>query len=462
MGTTKTTRQMAFQEIGKIPPQAIDLEECVLGAMLIDKEAVPIALDILTKEAFYKDQNALIFEAIASLFNKGKGIDIELVVEELKLMGSLDEVGGRYGVAILTNKVFSSAHIEHHALIVKQKYIRRMLITLGSTVCLEAYDDTVEDLDVLSNHEKSLSELTDKAITGEAKSLTDILTQVLSYKKEDIGVPVIMAGLKTKLKNFQNSDFIVLAARPSMGKTAYALQLAKETAEQGIPVGVFSLEMSSRQLVTRLLTSETGIEYNLIANKELSEYENLKVLEASKELSYLPIHIDDSTGLNEVTLRAKAMKMKRKHGIGLIVLDYLQLMSGSGKTNNREQEISQISRKLKQIAKELDIPVIALSQLSRKCEERSDKKPMLSDLRESGAIEQDADCVIFLYRPEYYSIKEIEKDGMHYDSHGICEAIVAKSRNGKTGSCFAHFHGQAMKFLEFDNFVETKKAGIFI
>ena len=447
---------------GKIPPQAVDLEKCVLGAMLIDKDAIPVAAEILHSECFYDESNKRIFDAIVKLFDKGKPVDTLTVSEQLKVSGELENAGGYHYLSQLTGSVFSAAHIEHHCMIVKQKYIRRSVIQVGSQSIAEAYDDSVEDLDVLSNYERSMSEVINTSITGETKDISDVVTSIFTSKKQDIGVPVVMAGLHEKVRIFQNTDLIILAARPSMGKTAYALQIAKETAMQGIGVAVFSLEMSAKQLVTRLITSETGIAYDKISNNEMDEYETKQALSAGSDVSMLPIYIDDTTGINDITFRSKAIKMKRKYDVGLIVIDYLQLMSGSGKTNNREQEISQISRKLKQVAKELNVPVLALSQLSRRCEERSDKKPMLSDLRESGAIEQDADCVIFLYRPEYYSIKEIEKDGRYFDSHGVCESIISKHRNGKTGSCFANFNGMRMRFSEFSTFQEVTKQGNYL
>lgn len=434
-------------ELAHLPPQAIDLEEAVLGALLIDASALE-HLDSLKPEYFYKDEHSLIFRAVLTLNTSGKKVDVLTVTEQLRAMGELDSAGGAYFITTLPDRIASAAHIEHHIFILKQKYIRRALIEMSQRTMRNAYDESIDELELLADHENEVENLGVTTITRDAEQIGNIITRIFSSTVTEMGVPVSMPGLRDKVKKFQNSDLIILAARPSMGKTAKAIQLALQTAQQGIPVGVFSLEMSKDQLVTRMLTNLTGIEYMRILNKEYTRDEADMLAVAGRDLANLKLYIDDTAGLTEQQFRARALRMHRKYGIGFIVLDYLQLMSIGGKVNNREQEISQISRKLKQVAKEINVPVMALSQLSRKCEDRTDKKPMLSDLRESGAIEQDADCVMFLYRPEYYGIMDVSSDGITYSSEGICETIIAKNRNGKCGSTFSKFSGFSMTFQE--------------
>ena len=434
-------------ELAHLPPQAIDLEEAVLGALLIDASALE-HLDSLKPEYFYKLEHNLIFHAVLNLNSAGKKVDILTVTEQLRSMGDLDTVGGAYFITTLPDRIASAAHIEHHIFILKQKYIRRALIEMSQRTMRNAYDESIDELELLADHENEVENLGVTTITRDAEQIGNIITRIFSSTVTEMGVPVSMPGLREKVKKFQNSDLIILAARPSMGKTAKAIQLALQTAQHGIPVGVFSLEMSKDQLVTRMLTNLTGIEYMRILNKEYTRDEADMLAVAGRDLANLKLYIDDTAGLTEQQFRARALRMHRKYGIGFIVLDYLQLMSSGSKVNNREQEISQISRKLKQVAKEINVPVMALSQLSRKCEDRTDKKPMLSDLRESGAIEQDADCVMFLYRPEYYGIMDVSSDGITYSSEGICETIIAKNRNGKCGSTFSKFSGFSMTFQE--------------
>jgi len=462
MGNPKKTNNMEKQrikqiELAHLPPQAIDLEEAVLGAILVDGTALD-HLDALKPEYFYKIEHNLVFRAVLALNGSGKKVDILTVTDHLRSMGELDTVGGAYFVTTLADRVASAAHIEHHIFILKQKYIRRALIEMSQRTMRNAYDESIDELELLADHENEVENLGVSTITRDAEQIGNIIDRIFTSAVTESGVPVVMPGLRDKVKKFQNSDLIILAARPSMGKTAKAIQLALQTAQQGIPVGIFSLEMSKDQLVTRMLTNLTGIEYMRILNKEYSRDEAEMLAVAGRELANLKIYIDDTAGMTEQQFRARALRMHRKYGIGFIVLDYLQLMSVGGKVNNREQEISQISRKLKQVAKEINIPVMALSQLSRKCEDRTDKKPMLSDLRESGAIEQDADCVMFLYRPEYYGITDIQQDGIFYSSAGICETIIAKNRNGKCGSTFSEFSGFSMTFRECSlNQVEKKQ-----
>lgn len=439
---------------GKIPPQAQDLEVSVLGALLIDSQAIIEISDILTPEMFYNDQNRFIYESIQNLFNLGKKVDILTVTEKLREIGKLEECGGAYYVTQLTNYVASAAHIVDHSLIIRQKFIRREMITLSMQTTQNAYDETFEDLEVLAMHERDLEKVSNASVITSEKSLSQIMRQMRNKEKKS-GIPVKNA-LRDIVANLSAPDLIILAARPAMGKTAFAMQISMECAEYDVPVMVFSLEMSESQLVNRMKNRLTGIPVKRLEADNIFRDEAENLLNAEKVLDNLPIFIDDTAGLSLTDFKSKAARCKRKNKIGLIVVDYIQLMTNKSKNGNREQEISEISRGLKIVAKNLGVPVIALSQLSRKCEERADKKPMLSDLRESGAIEQDADIVTFLYRPEYYGIETIETNEGSCSSFGIAEIIVAKYRNGSTGSCFSIFEGDKMNFKDLLTFTKPK------
>lgn len=441
-------------DYGKIPPQAQDLEVSVLGALLVDSQAIIEISDILTPEMFYNDQNRFIYESIQNLFNLGKKVDILTVTEKLREIGKLEECGGAYYVTQLTNYVASAAHIVDHSLIIRQKFIRREMITLSMQTTQNAYDETFEDLEVLAMHERDLEKVSNASVITSEKSLSQIMRQMRNKEKKS-GIPVKNA-LRDIVANLSAPDLIILAARPAMGKTAFAMQIAMECAEYDVPVMVFSLEMSESQLVNRMKNRLTGIPVKRLEADNIFRDEAENLLNAEKVLDNLPIFIDDTAGLSLTDFKSKAARCKRKNKIGLIVVDYIQLMTNKSKNGNREQEISEISRGLKIVAKNLGVPVIALSQLSRKCEERADKKPMLSDLRESGAIEQDADIVTFLYRPEYYGIETIETNEGSCSSFGIAEIIVAKYRNGSTGSCFSIFEGDKMNFKDLLTFTKPK------
>lgn len=441
-------------DYGKIPPQAQDLEVSILGALLMDSQAIIEISDILSPEMFYNDQNKYIFESIQTMFNSGKQIDLLTVTEKLREIGKLDECGGAYYVTQLTNHVASAAHIVDHALIIRQKFIRRELITLSMQTTQNAYDDTFEDLEVLTMHERDLEKVSNASVITSEKSLSQIMRQMRN-KEVKTGIPVKNA-LRDIVATLSAPDLIILAARPAMGKTAFAMQLAMECAEYDVPVMVFSLEMSETQLVNRMKNKLTGIPVSRLEADKIFREEAETLLNAEKKLDNLPIFIDDTAGLTLTDFKSKSARCKRKNKIGLIIVDYIQLMNNKSKYGNREQEISEISRGLKIVAKNLGVPVIALSQLSRKCEDRADKKPMLSDLRESGAIEQDADIVTFLYRPEYYGIETIETSEGTCSSAGIAEIVVAKYRNGSTGSCFAIFEGDKMNFKDLLTFTKPK------
>lgn len=454
----KTNQNIIAIEKGKIPPQAVDLEEAVLGAMMIDKKGVDEAIDILKPDAFYKDAHKYIYEAIEMLFKASQPIDILTVSTQLRKNGKLEIVGGDYYLINLTQKIASSAHIEFHARVILQKYIQRSLIKISSEIIEDAYDESSDIFELLDQAESKLYDVTQGNIKKSTETAQSLVAQA-KKRIEEIGKREGLSGLPTgfhKLDSltsgWQPSDLIIIAARPGMGKTAFVLSMARNIAiNANRGVAFFSLEMSSVQLITRLISSETGLPSEKLRTGKLEQHEweqlNVKV----KDLEVAPLFIDDTPSLSIFDLRAKARRLKSQFDIQLIIIDYLQLMTagGSGKGGgNREQEISTISRNLKGLAKELDIPVIALSQLSRAVETRgSSKRPILSDLRESGAIEQDADIVSFIYRPEYYKIDEWD-DEEQGPTENQAEFIVAKHRNGGLDNIRLKFLG---KFGKFDN-----------
>jgi len=448
-------------EKGKIPPQAVDLEEVVLGAMMIDKKGVDEVIDIIHADVFYKDAHKYIFEAIVKLFESSEPVDLLTVSGQLKKDGKLEAVGGDFYLIKLTQKVASSAHIEFHARIIQQKYIQRSLIKISSEIIEDAYSDSTDVFDLLDNAEAKLYDVAQGNLKRSVETAQNLV--ILAKKKiEEIsnqeglsGIPSGFDKLDRLTSGWQPSDLIIVAARPGMGKTALTLSMARNIAvNSDIPVAFFSLEMSSVQLITRLISSETGLSSEKLRTGKLEKHEweqlNVKV----KSLEKAPLFIDDTPSLSIFDLRAKARRLASQHGIRLIVIDYLQLMTagGSQKGGNREQEISTISRNLKALAKELNVPVIALSQLSRAVETRGgSKRPILSDLRESGAIEQDADIVSFIYRPEYYKIDEWD-DEERTPTQGQAEFIVAKHRNGGLENIRLKFVGALGKFDNLDDF----------
>ncbi|MBT8254048.1 MAG: replicative DNA helicase [Bacteroidia bacterium] len=448
-------------EKGKIPPQAIDLEEVVLGAMMIDKKGVDEVIDILSPDAFYKEAHQNIFEAIFKLFENSEPIDLLTVSAQLKKDKRLDMVGGDFYLISLTQKVSSSAHIEFHARIILQKFIQRSLIKISNEIIEDAYDETQDVFDLLDRAESRLYDVTQGNIKKSSETAQELVIQAkrkieeISNKEGLSGIPSGFDKVDRVTSGWQESDLIIIAARPGMGKTALTLSMARNMAvNQDIAVAFFSLEMSSVQLITRLISSETGLSSEKLRTGRLEKHEweqlNVKV----KALEKAPLFIDDTPSLSIFDLRAKARRLKSQHDIKLVVVDYLQLMTSgaSQKGGNREQEISMISRNLKALAKELSVPVIALSQLSRAVETRGgSKRPLLSDLRESGAIEQDADIVSFIYRPEYYKIEEWD-DEDRTPTEGQAEFIVAKHRNGGLDSIRLKFIAQLGKFDNLDDF----------
>ena len=455
---TRSNRSMAAlaKDMGRIPPQAPDLEKAVLGAMMLEKNAVTDTIDILMQESFYDPKHQYIFGAIKELFGSSKPIDILTVTDRLQQNGELEAAGGASYVSQLTNRIASTAHVEYHARVISEKYIKRELIRMSSEVMKEAFDDTNDVFDVLNKAEGDLFKIAENNM---GKSV-DIMQNVVREAIEEIekaaqnsdgisGIPTGFYGLDKLTAGWQRSDMIVLAARPAMGKTAFVLSMARNTAvdfNQG--VAIFSLEMSSVQLVKRLISSETRIPAEKLRKGDLRDDEFQQLHSRITKLSTAPIYIDDTPGISVFDLRAKCRRLKMQYDIQVVIIDYLQLMTAGGNKGqgNREQEISTISRSIKEIAKELNIPVIALSQLSRSVEQRGgDKRPVLSDLRESGAIEQDADIVSFIYRPEYYGFLQ-DEDGN--SNAGVGEIIVAKHRNGGLENIRLRF---IKEFARFDN-----------
>lgn len=452
----KSTTRLPIQdnELGKIPPQALDLEEAVLGALMLEREAVNEVIDILKPESFYKENHRKIFAAIHDLFQRSEPIDILTVTAELRKRGELEIVGGAYYISYLTNRVASSANIQFHARIISQKHILRELIRISSETIREAYEESTDVFELLDKAERDLFTVAQGNIRKEYDKMSDVLKEAIEHieaaKKNVDGVSGVPSGfhsLDRITSGWQNSDMIIIAARPGMGKTAFVLSMARNVAvDFQIPVAVFSLEMSSIQLVNRLISAETGIRGDKIRRGNLEDHEFAQLHTRIKKLSTAPIYIDDTPSLSVFELRAKARRLKSKHDIRLIIIDYLQLMTAGSDKGNREQEISTISRSIKTIAKELNIPIIALSQLSRAVETRGgDKRPMLSDLRESGAIEQDADIVSFIYRPEYYDIDQDEEGNSLL---GVGQVIIAKHRNGALDTVSLKF---VKDFAKFEN-----------
>ncbi len=447
-----------FIEHGKVPPQAVDLEEAVLGAMMLEKDPLTDVIEILKPEIFYKEAHQIIFTTIKNLFASTEPVDILTVTEALRKSGELDLVGGPYYITMLTNRVASAANIEYHAHILLQKYIQRELIHISSEVIKEAYEDTTDVLDLLDRAENNLYYISENSLRRTYRSMQDLvkeaIQEIVQGQKHDgklRGVGSGFTDLDRVTGGWQKSEVVIIASRPGMGKTALALTMARNAAVNfNKPVVVFSLEMSAVQLVTRLISSETGIPAEKLKRGTLGTDEWNLLNSKVSHLIDAPLYIDDTPALTIFELRAKSRRLKQQHNIEMIILDYLQLMQGGTEhKGNREQEISSISRSLKALAKELDVPIIALSQLSREVEKRGGtKKPILSDLRESGSIEQDADMVLFIYRPEYYKIDVDEKGE---STTGLAEIGIAKNRNGITKDIKLRFISRHAKFIDYED-----------
>jgi replicative DNA helicase len=473
---SKMTIEQLNAQYGKIPPQAPEVEEAVLGALMLERDAYITVAAILKSESFYKEEHQKIFKVIQHLVANEKPVDLLMVTQELKNREELDVVGGPIYITQLTSRVASAAHIEFHARIIAQKFIQRELIRISSEIQVKSYDDTLELDDLIDYAESSLFKVTEGNISKESQPIKPLLREAIerieaNAKKPD-GLSGIASGFSKLDKitsGWQNTDLMIIASRPAMGKTAFALTMARNMAVlKQIPVAVFSLEMSSLQLVNRLIAAETELGSEKIKSGRLEDWEWELFNRRIKTLENAPIYIDDTPALSVFEFRAKCRRLKMQYDIGIVIVDYLQLMTaGTDLKGNREQEVSTISRNLKAIAKEINVPIIALSQLNRSVESRDGKRPQLSDLRESGAIEQDADMVMFIHRPEYYGITQ-DADGNSLI--GVAEIIIAKHRNGSTGDVQLSFKSSLAKFSDIeeismgtmpDDLGEGKKESIY-
>ena len=438
-------------ELGKVPPHDEDAEQAVLGSMLTDNDAVMAAVEVLKEDAFYREDNKIIYQAILNLYSKSEPIDIITLKDELESMGKFEQVGGFEYLASLPDKVPTTANVQKYIKIVEEKSVLRNLIKTANEIIELGYNPTEDVEDIMDGAEKKIFDIMQSKNTKSYTPIKDVLVEsftnlekLYNQKQHVTGVPTQFYDLDDKTAGLHGSELILVAARPAMGKTAFALNIATNAAlRANVPVAIFSLEMSKDQLVNRMLCSEAMVDSNKVRTGKLDEEDWTKLAEAIGPLSEAGVYIDDTPGISVMEIRTKCRKLKMEKNIGLVVIDYLQLISGSNKRNgSREQEISEISRSLKVLAKELNVPVIALSQLSRAVEQRDDHRPMLSDLRESGAIEQDVDIVMFLYRDDYYNKESAEKD--------IAEVIIAKQRGGSTGTVKLYWMGNYTKFVNIE------------
>lgn len=453
--TTKTSKEKLTDEYGHLQPQASELEKAVLGALMIEKDAYSLVSETLKPESFYEHRHQLIFAAITDLAIQQKPIDLLTVTEHLRFKGHLEEVGGPLYITQLSGMMASSAHIEYHALIIAQKYLARELITFTSDIQRKAFDETEDVNDVMQEAEGRLFEISQQNMKKDYTQINPVIQEAYEMLRTAAARTDGLSGLASgfhKLdkitSGWQNSDLIIIAARPAMGKTAFVLSMAKNIAVNNrVPVALFSLEMSNVQLVNRLIINVCEIPGEKIKSGQLAPYEWGQLDYKIKELYDAPLYVDDTPSLSIFELRTKSRRLVREHNVKMIIIDYLQLMNASGMSfGNRQEEVSTISRSLKGLAKELNIPIIALSQLNRGVENREGvdgKRPQLSDLRESGAIEQDADMVCFIHRPEYYKIYTDEKGN---DLHGMAEIIIAKHRNGAVGDVLLRFRSEFARF----------------
>ena len=463
-GRKKTVEVVA--DMGRLQPQAPELEKAVLGALMLEKDAYSIVSEILKPECFYEKAHEKIFAAIVDLAMSQRPVDMLTVTEQLKKRGELDEVGGPFYISQLTTSVASSAHIEYHARIIAQKYLARELISFTAMIQGKAFDETLDVDDLMQEAEGKLFEISQRNVKKDVtqidpviKDALDLLEKAANQKEGFSGLRSGFVDLDKITSGWQNSDLVIIAARPAMGKTAFVLSMAKNMAvDFKTPVAIFSLEMSNVQLVNRLMVNVSELPGEKIKSGRLEGFEWTQLNVKLKELYGAPIYVDDTPSLSVFELRTKARRLVREHDIKCIIIDYLQLMNASGMNfGSREQEVSMISRSLKGLAKELNIPIIALSQLNRGVESRQGaegKRPQLADLRESGAIEQDADMVCFIHRPEYYKITEDERGNSLV---GLAEIIIAKHRNGAVGDVRLRFKSEFAKFMNIEDDVEVKE-----
>jgi replicative DNA helicase len=429
-----------------VPPQNVEAEMAVLGSMIIDENAISVAIEKLTRDSFYKDSHRKVFEVICNLFNANKAVDLITLTDELKRLGALESIGGVSFLTELANSVPTAANISHYTSIVREKSVLRTLISNATRIISLCHESEGKVDEVVDTAEKLIFEVRDRGAQNTILPLKEIIKDTIETidrlyqnKSHVTGIPTGYIDFDLKTAGLQNSDFIIVAARPSMGKSAFALGMAEYAAVvEKIPVAFFSVEMSKEQLVQRLLCSHAKVDANKVRTGYLATSDWPRLTAAAGRLSDSPIFIDDTPAISIMELRAKARRLKASHDIRLIILDYLQLMRGYGNTESRQQEISDISRSLKALARELSVPVIGISQLSRAVESRESHRPQLSDLRESGAIEQDADVVVLILREEYYNPTP--------ENEGIAEIIIAKQRNGPVGSCKLAFLKEYTKF----------------
>ena len=467
----RTSGRKMVESSGRIPPQATEVEQSVLGAMLIEQSAIARAVEILPEDSFYLSKHKVIFRAILSLFERGNPVDLITLTEELKRRGTLDDIGGPYYLTELSTRIDTAANIEFHSRIIAEKSLLRRLIETMTGLVGKAYDPSSDAFELLDESEREIFHISDSQLRRPASSMNEILKGTLAnleavHGQEGgiTGVPTGFTRLDDMTGGWQKTDLIIIAARPSMGKTAFSLACARNAAlhpELPTGVAVFSLEMGNHQLAQRLLTSEARVDAQAARTGRLRDEDWPRLARAAGTLSAAPIYIDDTPGLSVLELRAKCRRLKAEHDIGLVIVDYLQLMHGSqnSRSNSREQEIAQISRSLKMLAKELDLPVIALSQLSRAVESRGgDKRPQLSDLRESGSIEQDADVVAFIYRAERYGIT-VDEHGN--STEGVGEIIIGKQRNGPIGNVQLAFVNQFARFENLTSYYQDPNGGAY-
>lgn len=452
-------QNQALPEVaGRLVPRATDMEAAVLGALMLEKDAFTTVCEILKPESFYEPRHRTVYEAILSLGAAQEPIDLMTVTNRMRANHTLEEVGGPAFLVELTANVASAAHVEYHSRIVAQKHLARELISFASTVENNAFDETNDVDDLLQEAEKHLFEISQRNVKREVQQIDPIIAKAMEQmeiaSRRESGLSGLGCGFPAIDKvtsGWQKSDLIIIAARPAMGKTAFVLSMALNIALANNPVAVFSLEMSSVQLVNRLISNVCETEGEKIKSGRMSAMERIQLTQRLGRLMGAPLFVDESSGLSIMELRTKARRLVREHGVKMIIIDYLQLMNAGGlNLGSREQEVSTISRSLKQLAKELEIPVVALSQLNRKLEDRSnkDKRPQLSDLRESGAIEQDADIVCFIHRPEYYI--RASEDSESQDIRGLAEFIIAKHRSGSVGTVNLRFRKQFVRFENWD------------
>ena len=455
--TRRTTRrqQPVDSTYAHLQPQALDVERAVIGALLIDKDAYSVVCETLMPESFYEPRNQMIYKAIRDLSLKEQPVDVLTVTEQLARNGQLEEAGGPAYIAEISSRVASSAHVEYHAHIVAQKFLARQLIKFASDIETKAFDETIDVDDLMQHAEGSLFELSQKSMKKDYTQIDPVIAQAVKVIQEAAkntdgltGIPTGYHGLDDKTSGWQASDLVIIAGRPAMGKTAFALSMAKNIAvDYQVPIAFFSLEMSNQQLVNRLLSNVCEIEGKKILNGQLQQDEWERLDKRVNSLLGAPLYVDDTPGLSVYELVTKARRLVREHGVKIIMIDYLQLMNANGmRFSSRQEEVSTISRSLKGLAKDLNIPILALSQLNRGVEAREGlegKRPQLSDLRESGAIEQDADMVLFVHRPEYY---HIYSDDNGRDLHGMAQIIIAKHRKGATGDVLLTFRGEYTRF----------------